>query len=157
MNYFVPSPIAINRQLDVADEKVQKRIRSLLNFSHFDPQWYFDKYKDVQKVIACEDEIIKSHFIKTGYWEGRLPFLLNINKSFLEKYYSSNILTSKTKRMDCYKIGALTSKVNFDLSFYNMQFSHKGNHFDNEDQAFVHFLKIGYSKLKLPYDIQSKT
>ena len=154
MNYYVPSPKALN--LDLADEEVLKRIKLLLDFSYFDPKWYFDKYKDVQKQIVCKDEIIRSHFIKTGYWEGRLPFFFEIDKVFLNKYYSSALINSKMKRMVCYKVGALTSRIHFDLSFYNMHFNHKGNHFENEEQAFVHFLKIGYVKLNLPYDIQGK-
>lgn len=156
MNYFIPNPGVIKKNLNLDNEGLQKKVKPLLDFTFFDPQWYFDKYKDVQKNIACKDDIIRSHFIKTGYWEGRLPFFFVLDKVFLKKYYSSKIIISKTKRMDCYKLGALTNKMKFDLKFYNKQFSHTGNHFENEDQAFIHFLKIGYPKLKLPYDVYTK-
>ncbi len=154
MNYYLPSPYAIKKNLDLREKNTLNQVKSLLNFSHFDPEWYFNKYKDIQDKIPCKDELIKSHFINSGYWEGRLPFKLSINKKFLERYYSSSLFNSETKRMDCYKIGALTSNIKFDLLFYNDQFNHDGNSFVNKDDAFLHFLKIGYLKLKLPYDIQ---
>ena len=154
MNYYVPGPNSLRKYFDLSDKDTQQKIKELLYFSHFDTQWYYDRHKDIQDNVVFEDNAIKSHFILSGFWEGRLPFKMKINKNFIKKHYSLNISDSKYKRMDCYNKGALTTKVNFDLKFYNEQFSHKENYFEDENKAFSHFLKIGYLKLKLPYDIQ---
>ncbi|MGJ8560380.1 MAG: hypothetical protein ACSHX3_09110 [Litorimonas sp.] len=70
----------------------------------FDSSWYLKQYPDIAKSIASGAiESAKSHYIKYGYVEGRLPGFKNVNfEDYIERYpdISSRIGHIKGKKRE---------------------------------------------------------
>lgn len=63
-------------------------IRLYLRGVTVDENWYFNKYPDVKE--AVENGTFRSaahHFLENGYFEGRLPFPLEVNEEWYLREY----------------------------------------------------------------------
>lgn len=69
---------------------------------NFDSSWYLKQYPDIAKSIASgATESAKTHYIKYGYVEGRLPGFKNVNfDDYINRYpdISSRIGNVKGKK-----------------------------------------------------------
>jgi hypothetical protein len=56
--------------------------------ANFDPEWYARKYPDVESArLAGDIESLASHFVRAGFFEGRLPNQLPFDPVFYRKHY----------------------------------------------------------------------
>ncbi|MGE0222045.1 MAG: hypothetical protein AB7F35_06045 [Acetobacteraceae bacterium] len=69
-------------------EGVQAMIRALLAGMDFDEDWYLTRNPDIaQAVSAGTFRSGKEHFLSNGYFEGRLPFPIEVdNDWYLSQY-----------------------------------------------------------------------
>lgn len=64
-------------------------IRYLLRSTAFDESWYRTTYPDIDAAIA--DGLVESgreHFIRDGYFEGRLPFAMTVDEDWYLSHYA---------------------------------------------------------------------
>lgn len=66
----------------------EKLISLMLHSLDFDEKWYLETYTDVDR--AVRDGLFESgraHFVRNGYFEGRLPFHMPVDETwYLKKY-----------------------------------------------------------------------
>ena len=97
MKYLPPFDV-IKRSIEISASKGQvtatasyenllEMIKCLLSIVDVDEGWYLDQYPDVAQAIDQGKTVSgRQHFIDSGYFEGRLPYLISIN----EKWYLKN-------------------------------------------------------------------
>lgn len=62
------------RKVAISADMLKELITRALAGVDFDPDWYLETYPDIREAWeAGKIEDLKSHFINTGYFEGRLP------------------------------------------------------------------------------------
>ena len=65
-------------------ENLVQLIRRVIAGTEVNEKWYLERYKDIAEAI--QNGIVpsaKGHFVHDGYFEGRLPFPINVD----ERYY----------------------------------------------------------------------
>jgi hypothetical protein len=63
-------------------------VRLLLRGLSFDEDWYLARYPDVAEALASgQIQSAKGHFIENGYFEGRLPFPLDVDEAWYAEEY----------------------------------------------------------------------
>ena len=77
----------------VADEDIYSLIKILLLSVAVDDAFYREKYPDVSAAIDAGDyESPRDHFIRHGYFEGRIPSRLSIDQDWYIKNYDDVLL-----------------------------------------------------------------
>jgi len=63
-------------------------VRLLLRGISFDEDWYLSSYPDIAEALAAGHiTSAKGHFIEDGYFEGRLPFPLEVDEAWYTQEY----------------------------------------------------------------------
>lgn len=151
MHYYVPSYSAISEIYDLDDHDIKEKVLKKLKQAYFDADWYYKKYSDLHATQDWDKISLFNHYIYKGWWENRMPYLINVERNFMKEHYSKDLLSKKNLRYTSYKQGLISFKPKLDLDFYNAQFE-KDNFFHSEKQAMKHYIKIGFITLKQPND-----
>jgi hypothetical protein len=151
MHYYVPSFSALNKIHNLGDHHIKEDILKKLKQAYFDEDWYFNKYPDLHAIQDWDKTSLFNHYIHKGWWEGRMPYQINVQRNFMKEHYSEDLLSKKNLRYTSYKQGFISFNPKIDLDFYNAQFE-KDNFFHSEKKAMKHYLKLGFISLKKPND-----
>jgi hypothetical protein len=70
-------------------EELINIIRNFLAAIDVDEEWYCRNYPDIAAAIqAGQISSAREHFVKDGYFEGRLPFAMSVDEDWYLKTYS---------------------------------------------------------------------
>ena len=98
MKYIPPFDL-IRRSVEISTVKGELRVsvsyddfikilRMLISGIEVNEEWYLQEYEDIGRAVK-EGLVVsaKQHFIDDGYFEGRLPFPMNVDERwYLEQY-----------------------------------------------------------------------
>jgi hypothetical protein len=72
----------------VSYENLLEMIKCLLSIVDVDEEWYVVQYPDVAQAIGQGKTVsARQHFIDSGYFEGRLPYLIPVDERWYLKSY----------------------------------------------------------------------
>ncbi|ACL57697.1 hypothetical protein [Methylobacterium nodulans] len=72
----------------IKSEVLDEILAIALNSVKVDEQWYLERYQDVKAAIAAGSvKTAKQHFVKYGYFEGRLPRPIEVDEVFYLREY----------------------------------------------------------------------
>ncbi|TGE00144.1 hypothetical protein [Methylobacterium nonmethylotrophicum] len=58
-------------------------LQQMLQHVPVDEVWYLDRHRDVQEAVAAGAfASAKDHFVKHGYFEGKLPYAIPVDEAF---------------------------------------------------------------------------
>jgi hypothetical protein len=73
----------------VSSKYLKFLISKIAASADFDPAWYASAYPDVEGArLAGEISSLRSHFVRTGYLEGRLPSKPEFNPEWYQRHYT---------------------------------------------------------------------
>jgi hypothetical protein len=75
-------------------------LRRVFAGKSFDAKWYLATYPDVREAIASKvvDDAV-SHFVRFGYYEGRLPAAADVDVAWYESQYQDVAAAIKAKKV----------------------------------------------------------
>ncbi|TGD97413.1 hypothetical protein [Methylobacterium nonmethylotrophicum] len=77
-----------SEEFTISKEMLYDLIKCALKNVEFDEDWYLERHQDIKQAIeAGEIKNAKEHFIKYGYFEGKLPYRIPVDDNF---YLSEN-------------------------------------------------------------------
>lgn len=84
--YLFPHPrqFAFTEENDSAQQKIFKGfLYSILSQGFVDEEWYLSEYPDVRPIIEAGDlASALDHYSRSGYFEGRFPFRINVDEGW---------------------------------------------------------------------------
>jgi hypothetical protein len=75
-------------KVDMSYDELLELIKTFLRAVPFDEGWYRSTYPDVAEAVARGAyRSAREHFVEHGYFEGRLPFPLEVDEAWYLKAY----------------------------------------------------------------------
>ena len=130
-------------------------IKSLLPSYFFDADYYRENNEDVAEACSSDQEL-HAHYLKNGWFEGRLPFNVVVDEAFYLNIYpdihDSDLDSQEHFLASGYAEGRIPFMPNeINIEFYNAQLIANGKDVVSTlDEAQEHYITEGYVNLYIP-------